>query len=334
MIAHNQSQGSGGILNQGSLVVRNSAIIFNRTDAFQPGGGIQNLGGSAEIVNTTIAKNSGGFLGGGGGLFNSSGGRVTITNSTIRENMAGFVFGSADGGGISNDGGILQLQNTIVAGNTAFGAFGMGPDCSGTITSLGNNLIGDPTDCAINLKPTDLTGDPGLGSLVGAGEGDLAGTDHYPVLAGSAVIGRANPAACLQTDQLGNFRVGVCDMGAVEFRGPVVVTVDVRPQGDGNRINPNSSKDTTVAIFSVNGFDATTVDPKTVRFGATGIEAAPVHVAQRDVDGDGDRDMVLRFEIQDTGIRCGDVSAVLTGQISSGPSFIGSSPIRTVQCSN
>jgi hypothetical protein len=76
-----------------------------------------------------------------------------------------------------------------------------------------------------------------------------------------------------------------------------------------------------VAIFSVNGFDAATVDPNTVRFGATGTEAAPVHVGRRDVDGDGHRDMVLRFQIQDTAIKCG-ASAVLTGQISGGQSII------------
>jgi hypothetical protein len=75
---------------------------------------------------------------------------------------------------------------------------------------------------------------------------------------------------------------------------------------DANKINPNSTKDINVAIFSVNGFDATKVDPNTVRFAATGTEAAPIHVGRRDVDGDGHRDMVVRFEIQDTGIKCGD----------------------------
>jgi hypothetical protein len=80
------------------------------------------------------------------------------------------------------------------------------------------------------------------------------------------------------------------------------------------------------------GFGGGTVDPNTVRFGATGTEAAPVNVGRRDVDGDGDRDMVVRFQIQDTGIKCGDTSAVLTGQISNGPAIIGSSPIQTVQC--
>ena len=71
----------------------------------------------------------------------------------------------------------------------------------------------------------------------------------------------------------------------------------------------------------------------TVRFGATGTEAAPIHVALRDIGPDGDRPhMILRFRIQDTGIKCGDTFASLTGQTSQGLSIIGSSPIKTVQC--
>jgi len=112
----------------------------------------------------------------------------------------------------------------------------------------------------------------------------------------------------------------------------MLVSVDVRPKKDASRINPDSTKDINVAIFSVNGFDATTVDPNTVRFGATGMEAAPIHIAMRDVDGDGHFDMVLTFEIQNTGIQCGNTSASLTGQTFQGLSIIGSSPIKTVQC--
>jgi hypothetical protein len=112
------------------------------------------------------------------------------------------------------------------------------------------------------------------------------------------------------------------------------VAIDIRPCSDANKINPNSIKNINVAIFSANGFDATTVDPNTVRFGATGTEAAPIHVALRDINEDGLFDMVVRFQIQDTGIKCGNISAVLTGQISNGPTIIASSPITTVQCGN
>ena len=213
-IANNTAIGAGGILNRGSLVIKNSAIISNRTDCCQSGGGINNRG-SATIINSTIARNFGPLNSapfGGGGIAN--GGSISIINSTITENRTAGL-----GGGIRNFfSGVVQIQNSILAGNTSepgqFPAFG-GPDCSGTITSLGNNLFGDPTDCGVTLQPTDLTGDPGLGALV---DDEEPGEVYYPVLAGSPVINAGNKHACPNKDQLGNNRQGRCDIGAVDFR--------------------------------------------------------------------------------------------------------------------
>jgi len=336
-IAHNVADGSGGILNQGAMVVRNSSIIFNASTFSGNGAGISNFGGNLEIINSTVAKNidaASVTLGGrGGGIANFLGGFVSITSSTIRENEVRNGF---PGGGILNSGGTTALENTIVAGNTISNPFGVvtgsGVDCSGTVTSIGSNLFGDPSGCTVNLQPSDLTGSPGLGSLVGTEEEALPGHTYYPVLAGSPVIDKGNPNACPQVDQLGNPRVGICDIGAIEFREPVLASVDIRPKSDANRINPNSNQNINVAILTVNGFDATTIDAKSVRFGATGAEAAPIHTQTRDADGNGSRDLILRFQIPDTGIKCGDTSASLTGQTFSGLSFIGSSPIKTVQC--
>jgi hypothetical protein len=338
-IARNSSADGGGIFNFGSLIVKNSAINSNRTDVAQPGGGIHNAGGTVEIVNSTVANNLAGLFGGGGGIFNGFGfdglpGRISIINSTIRDNRTGPIFSSSQRGaaGIANDGGTVQIQNTVVAGNTQGPFAATGPECSGTITSLGNNLVGDLSGCDINLQPSDLTGDPGLGSLVEFGEDDSPGKAFYPVLAGSVLINRANPAACPEKDQLGNPRVGTCDIGAVEFQRRMLVSIDIRPKSDANKINPNSSKNVNVAVFSAKGFDATTLDLNTVRFGAKGTEAAPVHVGRRDVDRDGRHDLVVRFQIQESGIQCGDTSATLIGQTSSGLAIVGSSPIRTTGC--
>jgi hypothetical protein len=282
-----------------------------------------------EITNTTIAKNRAG-IGGGAGVWNS--GVMTITNSTIRENQV-FATASHGGGILNNTGGTVRLQNTIVAGNTvALTPFPPGPDCIGNVESLGNNLIGDPSDCGINLQPSDLTGDPGLGDIVGTGEDDLPGKMFYPVLSGSPVTNAGNASVCPAKDQLGNPRVGRCDIGAVEFQERMLISIDIRPRSEANRINPQSNQDINVAILSINDLDATTVDPSTVRFGAKGTEASPIHVRHRDVDGDGRIDQILRFEIQDAGIECGDTSGTLTGKILNGASIIGSGPIKTTQC--
>lgn len=337
-IAGNGSRGgSGGIGNFGGTVrVRNSSIIFNGTDGVQPGGGIGNYAGATfEIINSTIAKNRGG--GGGGGILNRGAGFVSIINSTIRENVASSAFGQG-GGGILNEGGpsggTVQIKNTLVVGNRLedSGSSFFGPDCAGVITTLGSNLLGDTTNCDINLRADDLIGDPGLGSLVEIGEDDQPGKVFYPVLPGSVVINRGDPNTCPTKDQLGNPRVGSCDIGAIEFQERTQVAIDIRPRSDANRVNPNSAKSINVAILSEKGFEAITVDPKLIRFGSNGTGVAPVNVAHRDVNRDGQRDLVLRFQIQDLGIECGATSLSLTGQLLDGRPIIGSAPITTSGC--
>jgi len=319
VIRGNNGFSQGGIASFGHLTMADSVVVENEGGFFS--GGLF-LSGTATIMNTTIARNSGRFAGStfGGGITVFRG-FLRIINSTVAENRA-----DRGGAGIHNEGGTVEIVNTIVALNiSVFFESINGFDCDGgPITSLGNNIIGTLSRCTIDLQGTDFVGDPGLD--------DFAQT-YYPLLPDSRAIDSGNPDACPVTDQLGLLRLGICDIGSVEFQGArMLVSIDIRPQSDGNRINPNSTQNINVAILSDNGFDPTTVDPNTVHFGATGTEAAPIHVARRDVEKDGDRDTILRFAIPDTGIRCGDTSAVLTGRTAGGQSFIGSSPITTTRC--
>ena len=96
-------------------------------------------------------------------------------------------------------------------------------------------------------------------------------------------------------------------------------------------INPKSKGKIPVAILTTETFDAATVDPTTVLFGATGTEAASVQSALKDVDGDGDTDMILHFPTPDTGIECGDTLAFLTGATDGGQVVAGSDSINTVK---
>ena len=135
---------------------------------------------------------------------------MLLTNSTLAENRA-IAFGSGSGGGIGGSGAVL-IQNTIIARNSA-GATGQ--DCSGTVTSLGNNLIGDLSGCTITLQPSDLTGDPGLDTFTDNGK---PGNGHFPLLSTSQAIDAGNNAVCPRRDQLGKRRVGPCDIGSIAFR--------------------------------------------------------------------------------------------------------------------
>jgi len=87
-----------------------------------------------------------------------------------------------------------------------------------------------------------------------------------------------------------------------------------------------------VAILTSGSFDAATADPSTVRFGATGTEAAPERSALEDVDGDGDTDMILHFRTQATGIVCGTTTGFLKGDTLGGQEIEGSDAVRTVGC--
>jgi hypothetical protein len=209
-ISANSGTTAGGIGNGGVLAITDSTISGNfGSDA---SGGIANTF-TLVLVNSTIAGNTTVGPFGGGGLTNTGGtATVILINSTISDNTE---HGQGDGGGIWRNGGVVVLWNTIVARNTVRGE-GTGPDCSGQVASLGNNLIGDPTGCTITLLPSDLTGDPGLGDFTDDG---TPGNGHFPLLSGSPAIDAGNDAVCPRFDQLGQPRVGICDIGAIEFQG-------------------------------------------------------------------------------------------------------------------
>ncbi len=114
--------------------------------------------------------------------------------------------------------------------------------------------------------------------------------------------------------------------------GKCNIEIDIKPGSFPNSINPRGKGTISVAILTTNTFDATTVDTSTVFFGATGTEAAPMHAALEDVDGDGDTDLTLHFSTQGTGIQCGHTAAALTGQTLGGQPIRGSDSIRTVGC--
>lgn len=117
-----------------------------------------------------------------------------------------------------------------------------------------------------------------------------------------------------------------------QFSGVTPVALDIKPGSVPNSINPQSRGRIPVAILTTDTFDATTVDPTTVHFGRTGTEASPVHWALKDVDKDGDTDMILHFDTQDTGIQCGDASASLTGVTLRGQMIQGSDSVNAVGC--
>jgi hypothetical protein len=126
-----------------------------------------------------------------------------------------------------------------------------------------------------------------------------------------------------------NARVDIANYSFVQF---IAVQIDIKPGSFPNNINPGNNGVIPVAILTTGAFDATTVDPMSVRFGPNGAVEAHGRGHIEDADGDGDLDLVLHFRTQSAGITCGATSASLTGMTFYGQTIQGTDSVRTVGC--
>ena len=110
----------------------------------------------------------------------------------------------------------------------------------------------------------------------------------------------------------------------------IVVSIDIKPGGNPDSINPKSNGIIPLALLTGEEFDATTVDADSVRFGPAGAEKVHKQAHIEDVDQDGDLDLLLHFRWKDTGITEGDTEACITGQTTGGTYIEGCAAIRPV----
>lgn len=225
----------GGAIATGATsrnLIQNSVIYTNSTAITQTGGAILNTG-TLTLTNVTLSDN---FANNGGGLQNQ--GTATLTNVTVYENTA-----VANGGGLNSSSGTLNIVNSIVAGNSA----ATGPDCAGTLTSQGFNLIQNGSGCTVSGTTTgNLNSDPQLAAL--ALNGGL--TLNHAIGSGSPALDAGNNASCASTDQRGlgrpidgnNDATATCDIGSFELGTQIVI---------GNATVTEGNSGTTAASFTV-----------------------------------------------------------------------------------
>ena len=217
--------GGGGIYNLGTLTLEQGTVHQNFTLAFEGngGGGIYNGGSDMTLTLTNVTLSGNASNGDGGGLTND-GAPATLTNVTVAFNRADDDNGgTGEGGGIYEAGadGSITLKNTILAHNRD-GSAADGDvfnDCSGVVTSQGNNIVLDPAGCD-GLVASDQKGvDPRLLPL-----GDYGGdTLTHALGPGSPAIDRASGAPA--TDQRGVPRP--FDVPRTARRGPSSTTSDI-----------------------------------------------------------------------------------------------------------
>jgi uncharacterized delta-60 repeat protein len=131
---------------------------------------------------------------------------------------------------------------------------------------------------------------------------------------------------------------GSGDFALVRYLGApsaITVVVDVKPGNEDNVVPLKSNGVVTVAILTTDSFDAATVDPASVCFGdaedpaqrACNEKHGQGHLV--DVNGDGRPDLLLHYDVEQTGIDAGDVQACLTGETHTGNAIEGCDRIVT-----
>ncbi len=262
------------------LTLTNTSVMDNLCNG--SGGGLRANNATLTMMNATVGANQ--ASGGGGGLY-ISGGSGTLTNCTITENLADSdgSFGSFDdGGGIRADNGaVVALSNTVVAGNWDTPYYNAGfasrfPDISNgaSFPFPTHNFIG------INTGSLIPAGSPGAnGNYVGttaspfdAGLVRINGpTDtYYEFVAGSVLFGHGtNAVVTAVTDARGLARIysGTVDIGAVEMDFLFVTNANAQNAG---------SLRTALANAAALGHGTIVFDPaffnvaRTIALGATG----------------------------------------------------------------
>jgi predicted outer membrane repeat protein len=221
----NHATGSG--YNGGAIF--SPGIAFTCTGCTFSGNTTSGTGGAIcatgmTLVNSTFYANGAGTS--GGGIYVDVPGQpnaLRAANLTVVGNSA------AAGGGIRGGSASVVVKNSLVAANSA----PTGPDCVGTITSQGYNLVGNGSACGLVATTGDQVGSAGtpIDPRVDVFADYGGPTKTVGLLGDSPAIDGGNPTGCtdfasapLPNDQRGSARptdgdgIGgaVCDIGAFE----------------------------------------------------------------------------------------------------------------------
>jgi hypothetical protein len=104
------------------------------------------------------------------------------------------------------------------------------------------------------------------------------------------------------------------------------VVIDIKPGIYPNSINLKSKGVVPVAALTTNEFDASTVAPSTVILAG----ASPVRWTMKDVDYDGDLDMLFHFKTEDLMLNENSTEAILIGSTQNGVPIKGTDTINIV----
>jgi len=231
---NNSDDQGGGLYAELRSSVTISSSAFHRNISRRNGGGVADIDAQLNLYNSSFTGNTANAGGGlyvshlqptntsvtirsstfsgntsnsdkGGGFYNR-GARVAMQNATLINNGSGL-YNTDDGD--SGNGGDIHMSNSVFSNTALLNCTNVG---TAKITDDGNNLSTDAS-CPLLSNSTNAA-NPALGPLTL----DTIGiTSYHMPLSGSPLIDKG--ANCPTLDQIDATRVGVCDIGAVEFGG-------------------------------------------------------------------------------------------------------------------
>jgi hypothetical protein len=230
--------------------------------------------------------------------------------------------------------------HTIIASVTDAGGLPGGQQITVTVTESPNTqplvAITDPADGTSVVEGALLSF---AGTANDAEDGDLgAALVWESTIDGSLGVGASTDATlsrgvhtitATSTDSGG--LPGSVQITVTITEVPRVVNIDVLPGDAANVVFPNQSGNLPVAILSSADFNASTVDPDSLRFGL-GEATRTGDVEISDVDGQFGNDTTVHFRIQDSGIFCDDTEVSVYGETLEGSPIAGTGSIDATQC--
>ena len=200
-----EADGGGGIFSSGGFMdIEDSLITGNDAPGLADGGGVAVAGsGSVRLTNTTVSTNS---AHDGGGIHQASSGNSFLDSVTVALNSA-----SQAGGGVARAvSGLLFTKRSILGDNTA----PSGPDCSGSISSQGHNLLETTAGCTFSTDTGDITNS--APQIVAALAFNGGPTRTHALQTTSPAINNSGGTSVPPEDQRGAPRTGSPDIGAYE----------------------------------------------------------------------------------------------------------------------
>ena len=217
----------------------------------------------------------------------------------------------------------VQLNNTSIADGDAF-------DFDPAIVDPASLRLG-PDDAEVAAVPLTQ---------------DLDGDGDFDIVFGFQMQDTGHPCTESVLQLTGATYTGIV-FAAGDTVAPIdceePMAIDVEPYNPNNRVYPDDDYQVQVALLSTSvadgdpyDFNASSVSRYDLKFGP-GQANATGSGLNADIDGDGDTDKIYAFEMQESGIACGDTEVELTAERSGYPGdvyipLIGTDSIQTEDC--